>query len=172
MKRKYGILLITSIVVLLLDQAAKAVIQSRFSLGGALTVIPGVFDITHIRNYGVAFGMFSGAGRSAGFPILLLAPILILAFVLFEFRKLDAADVLRSWAFSLVVGGAFGNIIDRLRLGYVVDFLDFHWNGRWHYPAFNLADAFICSGVGLLFLVSFFSSKSGAITAGIQRKAL
>jgi signal peptidase II len=76
------------------------------------------------------------------------------------FWKLPPRDIRSSTAFSLVMGGAVGNLIDRLLLGFVVDFLDFHWNGYYHFPAFNVADSAICIGVGLLFLDMFLQNKA------------
>jgi signal peptidase II len=85
-------------------------------------------------------------------PVLFLLPCLVLALIFFAFARLRDAQLLSVYALSLVIGGAVGNLADRLRLGYVVDFLDFHWRGRAHFPAFNVADMAISAGVGLLFI--------------------
>jgi signal peptidase II len=79
-------------------------------------------------------------------------PLIALGAIGFIFRKLPAADLKLSTALSLVIGGAVGNLIDRVRFGYVVDFLDFHWKHSYHFPAFNVADSAICVGVGLLMI--------------------
>lgn len=80
--------------------------------------------------------------------------------ILYLFKKLPDTDLRTAWALALVSGGAVGNLIDRMRFGYVVDFLDFHWRYQAHFPAFNVADSAICVGVGLLMLDLF--KKEGA----------
>ena len=108
--------------------------------------VAGVFRFFHSRNTGVAFGLFQG--RNGLFVLVALGVVLAL---LWYQHTLPVSDHLTRLALGLQVGGAAGNIVDRLRLGYVTDFLDFHVGG-WHWPTFNLADSAIVLGVGLLML--------------------
>lgn len=138
--------LLTALAVLTLDLAAKELVVSRLALREAQTVIPGLLRLTHLRNPGAAFGWLGGqrwvfvaaAGLAAG--LILLAARLPLA------RRGRAP-----WALGLMLGGAAGNLVDRLRHGTVVDFLAFSWRG-WHLPVFNLADLAIVAGTALLIL--------------------
>lgn len=135
-----------SIAVALLDQIAKNWIRARLGHGDFIGVFPEFFDLRYVQNTGAAWGILEGLNH--WLVILSLAMLLVLA----RFRKhfmtgTWAPDI----ACGLIAGGIVGNLLDRIRLGYVVDFLDFHW--RTHsFPAFNVADAAICSGVGLYVL--------------------
>ena len=140
-------------VILISDQALKLWAEQALKLGASETVIPGFFSLTRVHNTGVAFGMAQGNNLLTG---LLAAGILVWA-----------AWMARSWDWSrrfvqivtaMVAAGAVGNLIDRVRLGYVLDFCDFHVRG-WSWPAFNIADACISVGVGLLIL-SWLVGKS------------
>jgi len=101
-----------------------------------------------VRNRGVSFGLFNNDAAINGVLFSLLAAVIVAALLVWLWR---AQGMLLPAAIGLVVGGAVGNVVDRLRLGSVVDFLDFHL-GAWHWPAFNLADAAICIGVGLMII--------------------
>jgi signal peptidase II len=149
---KYVILVVLSLLVIALDQWTKLMVLQRFRLGESISVIPNYFNLTYIRNTGAAFGIFADAHPGFRGPFFLLVPLAALAAIAYIFRKIPADDRKLSIALSLVVGGAIGNLIDRLRLGYVVDFLDFHWRYLNHFPAFNVADSAICLGVGILML--------------------
>ena len=147
MKRKYIIWLIVFCDLLALDQATKHLIEHSFSLHQIREVIPGLFAITHVQNTGAAFGLLADLPQSATIFVVisLMAIVLILAY----FRWIKEQEVWTPLCLSLVLTGAVGNLIDRFRLGAVVDFLDFQYSG-WHWPAFNVADASITIGVILL----------------------
>ncbi|OVE74066.1 signal peptidase II [bacterium B17] len=131
------------VVVTLLDQVTKELIRNSFSLYEQLEVIPGFFQITYIRNTGAAWGMLAGAGG------LLTILSIVMIIVLVSFRRHIMYDsLLHKITFSLMISGIVGNLIDRVRHGYVVDFLDF-FVGTHHFPAFNVADSAICIGVAL-----------------------
>ena len=152
MRAKYWLLAVIPAAVILLDQWTKGIIVDRFRLGESIPVLSSFFNITYVRNTGAAFGFMAGADSSFRIPFFLIVPALALAVIGYLFKKLDPGDIKGATAFSLVVGGAIGNLIDRLKYGYVVDFLDFHWKYQAHFPAFNVADSAICVGVGLLML--------------------
>lgn len=139
--------------ILISDQALKLWAEQTLKLGASVTVIPGFFSLTRVHNTGVAFGMAQGNNLVTG---LLAAGILVFAGWLA--RSWDWERRFVQMVAAMVAGGAVGNLIDRVRLGYVLDFFDFHlWGFSW--PAFNLADAGISVGVALLVL-SWLAGKS------------
>ena len=116
-------------------------------------MIPSLFNLTYVRNPGAAFGLLSHMGSVAvRVPFFIIVPLVALGVIFYVFRKVEDTDLKLSTALSLVIGGAFGNLIDRASYNYVVDFLDFHWDYQAHFPAFNVADIAICVGVGFLIL--------------------
>ena len=150
-------------LVIVLDQLTKAQILERFRLGESVPVFNSFFAITYVQNTGAAFGLLAGAHPAFRVPFFIMVPLVALAAIAIVFRKIAASDLKLSAALSLVVGGAVGNLIDRVRLGFVVDFLDFHLNYRAHFPAFNVADSAICVGVGLLMLDLVIEKPEGKL---------
>lgn len=128
------------------DQAAKFAALRTLAGGAAVPVVPGFFDLRLVLNDGAAWGMLAGR------QWLLVAVSAAMLAVLWWNRRELAASRLSRIAAGILAGGIAGNLADRVLRGRVVDFLDFHWRGTWHYPTFNLADAAICAGVGLLLL--------------------
>jgi signal peptidase II len=151
-KRKYVILSILTTIIIVLDQLTKYEIVERFRYGESVPVIHGFFSLTYVRNTGAAFGLLAHADPAFRIPFFVIVPILALIAIAFVFRKIPDQDLKLSSALSLVIGGAIGNLIDRMTLNYVIDFLDFHWKYQYHFPAFNVADMAICVGVGVLML--------------------
>ncbi len=145
--------------VLVLDQITKYWIYSRFHWGESVVVIPNFFAITYVRNMGAAFGFLHRAPEWFRTPFFLVVPLIILAVLSGMFIKLKPEQKWMGAAISLIISGAIGNIIDRARFGYVVDFLDFHYKEVYHWPAFNVADSSIVVGVCLIFLISWFEKK-------------
>jgi len=145
--------LLLSIAIVVLDQVTKDLVMARFYPGEGLPLIPGFFNLVHVRNTGAAWGMFGGLnGWLAVFSILMLLTIVL-------FRRSFLSDTLtHRIALGCMAGGIVGNLIDRVRLQYVVDFLDFHWRTH-HFPAFNVADSAICIGVGLYMITAFLASS-------------
>lgn len=143
--------LVLSGSVFVCDRVAKWLVQERLRLGEVLTVVEGFFDLTHVRNTGVAFGMFSGAATWV--RVALLSGIAAAAAVMVVIYSIRSSARQRGLqvGLALILGGALGNLFDRLSNGYVVDFLDFYiWTYTW--PTFNVADTAISVGVGLLIL--------------------
>jgi len=141
--------------ILVLDQLTKEMINHTLPVYKSLEVIPGFFALTHIRNTGAAFGLLAGEPTRTRTLFFLAVSLLALGVIFSLFTRI-ASD--RPWvtaALAMIVGGVLGNLIDRLRFGGVVDFLDFHV-GTIHWPAFNVADSAISIGVGILcFYVAF-----------------
>lgn len=145
--------LLLGIGITLLDQATKCMVTQRFYLYESVPVVPGLFDLRYIQNTGAAWGMFAGGH---GWLATLSVAVLV-ALVVFQ-RAFFSDGLADRIAFGLIIGGIVGNFIDRVRLNYVVDFLDFHWRGH-HFPAFNVADAAICCGVALYMLSQFLMAR-------------
>jgi len=141
-----------SFLIALLDQATKWLIRQHFTPGEVTPMIPGFFDLAYIRNTGAAWGMLGGLnGWLAGLSIVMLVLVVV-------FRRSFLSDVpIHRIALGCMIAGIAGNLMDRLRLNYVVDFLYFHW-GPHYFPAFNVADSAICIGVGLYIVSSFWLS--------------
>ena len=145
--KAYGV----AAAVFTLDRLTKRIVENRFSFFDSYKVIPGFFEIVHTENRGVAFGMLSGA--APGWPSVLLsvltaAAVVAVSAVLWKARRLDQRSL---WGLALILGGAAGNVADRLAWGRVTDFLLFYI-GQYQWPTFNLADSAIVIGSGLVAL--------------------
>ena len=149
-QRKYLILLSLTGLLVTLDQLFKLLVINRFQLGESLELVKNFFNVTRVHNTGAAFGLLASAPPEWREPFFSVVPMAMLVVILVVFYRLQENQKIGIFALSLIVGGALGNMADRLRLGYVVDFLDFHWNYQAHFPAFNIADTGISLGVGLL----------------------
>ena len=150
MKRHLPYLLVIAAIVLL-DQATKAIVVRSLELHQYVPLVDGLLSLSHVRNRGAAFGLLSDWDvpyQSALLAVLSLAALLAIAFY---FMRLPATARLPRVALALVLGGAVGNLIDRVRLGYVVDFVHVYWR-RYQWPDFNVADSAITVGVTLLVL--------------------
>jgi len=138
--------------VVLVDQVTKAILLHTLpAIGAAIPVIPGFFDIVHVRNPGGAFGMFAGKSASLrAFFFLAVSGIASILMTVFYIQIPQHFRWLRA-GLALVIGGAVGNLIDRIRFGEVIDFIDLYV-GQWHWPAFNVADSAISIGMGVVVL--------------------
>jgi signal peptidase II len=148
-RRRLELVVVASVV--LLDQATKLLVVSDLGLHQTVEIIPGVLNLTHVRNSGVAFGILNAT--SFAFKPALMAALAMAALVGVALYSTQLSLEQR-WAragLALILGGAAGNLVDRARQGYVVDFVDAYW-GSWHFWAFNVADAAITVGVGILVL--------------------
>jgi signal peptidase II len=156
MAARFRLLAVVAGAVVLLDQLTKLYIDRTFALYESLTVVPNFFAITYLRNKGAAFGIL--ADSSLRVPFFIGVSLLAIAGILWYYRNLPPGHVGQQVGLSLILGGAIGNLIDRVRFGEVVDFLDVHWY-RYHWPAFNVADSAICVGVGLLLLSMWLAER-------------
>ncbi len=143
---------VSVVSVILADQWTKILVLGRFEYGESLVLIRDWFSLTYVRNTGAAFGFLATAHPSFRVPFFIVVPIIAMIVLGLLYRDLPKSSRYRAMSLGLVSGGALGNLIDRIRLGYVVDFLDFHWRTEWYFPAFNVADSAICVGVGILLL--------------------
>jgi signal peptidase II len=140
-----------AIVVVILDQATKAVVRQRFDLHESIPVIPGFFDLTRVHNFGAAFGFLNTTDFPLKTTVLTLVSTVALAGVALYAAMLPQQQWLARIGLAFILGGAAGNLIDRVTAGHVIDFFDFYWRG-WHFWAFNVADAAITVGVALMVL--------------------
>jgi signal peptidase II len=159
MTTKLRLFLGAAVAALSLDVLSKTWISREIALGDRRPVIEGLFELTHVRNPGAAFSMFASAPEQFRRWFFVLAAFLALAMIVSFFRSLAPRDRLSALALGCILGGASGNLLDRVRFGEVVDFLHVRlWGGRT-WPDFNLADSFIVIGVALL-VVELFASES------------
>ena len=156
-----GAYLAISLAVLFLDQWTKGVITRTMDVHQSRSVVSDFFDLTYVRNTGAAFGLFASVDSSL--KAILLNTVAVAVFLIVSVYALRSShrSVRLQVGLALILGGAVGNLLDRVRFGYVVDFLDFAVSGH-HWPAFNVADSAICVGVGLLFLDMLGSDDAAA----------
>jgi len=158
MTPKFRLALLSGIAVLLADQISKAVVHSTMALHQSIEIMPHFARLTYLRNTGAAFGFLSGSRSTLRmFFFILISGVAIgcVVYLLKNIRPERKATVL---SLSLILGGAIGNLIDRIRLGEVIDFIDLHWYD-WHWPAFNVADSAITVGV-ILLLIQMLRNRS------------
>ena len=147
-------------VSLIADLATKALVMARFSPYETVTVIDGFFNLVNVRNRGAAFGIFSNA-EELRLPLFIGVTALALLGILWMASRLGEKDRMEATGLALIFGGAVGNLVDRIRFGEVIDFLDFYVKSA-HWPAFNVADIVICVGAGLVILSEFTTKKTAA----------
>jgi signal peptidase II len=150
--------LISLLIVYPLDQLTKYWINTTVEFAERIEVIPGLFDITHARNAGGAFSFFANGPLEYRMVFFVGTTLFAIVLLLVFFRKLRSDEVLSATALGVVLGGALGNLTDRLRFGEVVDFLDVHLFGGYTWPTFNVADSAIVIGV-ILLIVEIFLTK-------------
>mgnify|MGYP003922947907 FL=1 len=145
-----------ALIVLVLDQLTKTWVIAEFYLGQR-EIITSFFNLVHVHNYGAAFSFLSDAGGWQRWFFAALSAV-VSAVIVVWISRLPKTRWIEGLALALILGGALGNLYDRLVLGYVVDFLDFHWSGS-HFPAFNVADSGITMGAVLLILDMFITDQ-------------
>lgn len=152
MKGKYLVLLTLTPLILIADQLTKLYIDRTMQLYQSIPVIDGLFSITYLRNRGAAFSFLAEA--SWRLPFFILATVVAVIAILVALKKLRDDQRFATVSLTLILAGAVGNLIDRVRMGEVIDFLDVYWKNH-HWPAFNVADSAICVGVAMLALDMF-----------------
>ena len=149
--------LLLSALVVLADQVSKAYIAGHFLEFEFVRILP-VLDITCMHNVGAAFSFLASASGWQRWVFIGLAVVVSIGITIWLFRLPRGAHPLLAAGLALVLGGAIGNVIDRIRLGYVIDFIHFHWE-RAYFPAFNVADSAITVGAACLLLDAFFEAR-------------
>lgn len=158
MKNKYLNLMSIAGFFISLDQLTKLMIYQNYKIHQSTVVIQDFFNITYVRNFGAAFGFLADSNPAFRDMFFLIIPPIALVIILAILKGVDEKNKVEIIALSCVFGGAIGNYIDRLRFGFVVDFLDFHYKDKFTYPAFNVADIAIVIGISILFLLMLLES--------------
>ncbi len=156
--------LLLSLAVLVLDQWSKWLVELHLGRHASIEVIPGLLNLTHVKNTGVAFGLFAAHGSFAGTAILTVLGIGALIFVGYYYWLTPRSDRMLLVALALILGGAVGNLCDRVLRGAVTDFVDFYF-GTYHWHTFNVADSAITIGIALMILGAFRHQKKPAASA-------
>jgi signal peptidase II len=146
------------VAILVLDQLTKMIVDRTMSLHQSIPIIDGFFSLTYVRNTGAAFGIFAGSHEAFRLPFLILVSVLALGFVVVMLKRIHDEEKGLITALSLIIGGAIGNLIDRVLYGEVIDFLDFYWS-NYHWPAFNVADS--CITIGVLITLFYLIRAKG-----------
>ncbi len=149
--------LVLSAVIVLADQVTKSYIAQHFGEFEHISVLP-VLDITRVHNVGAAFSFLADASGWQRWLFIGLAGVVSIGIVVWLLRLQSGSHGLLACGLALVLGGAVGNVIDRIRLGHVIDFIHFHWNGAY-FPAFNVADSAITVGAACLLLDALFEGR-------------
>jgi signal peptidase II len=157
--RKFTVPVLAALLLAALDQASKAWVVRGLPLSRPLAIVPGWVDLVHVWNRGVAFSFLANLDQGWVRPLLILATVLAMAAVL-AYIWLFPGKGATPWGLGLILGGAAGNLVDRARLGYVVDFIDLHWRNH-HWPTFNVAVVGISVGVALLLADMIFWNRGG-----------
>jgi signal peptidase II len=153
---KYRIFTLAASCSLLLDQLSKIYIDNNFELSQSKRIISNFFNLTYVRNPGAAFGIL--AESSIRLPFFITISVLASLGILWYIRRIPSEKHWQHLALGLILSGALGNLIDRIRFGEVIDFLDVHWY-NYHWPAFNVADSAICIGVTIMFFCSWHEER-------------
>jgi signal peptidase II len=157
--RKLAILLPVLVMGLVLDQVTKGLILLKLPLGGSVSLIPGVLNLVHVHNKGAAFGLLSGWSAHFAWLFFVATTALVLVILGYLLWRVPDEQWPMALGYSLILTGALGNLIDRIRLGEVVDFIDVYY-GHYHWPAFNVADSLVCVGAAVLVWVIIREEKT------------
>jgi signal peptidase II len=151
------------IAIVVLDQVTKAVVRALLPLGSSVAAVPGILNFTHVQNTGAAFGFLNTADFPLKTVVIIVFAIAAVAGVAWYAAQLGRHQLVARLALALIIGGAAGNLLDRVLVGSVVDFVDVYWR-TYHFWAFNVADSAITVGVGIMILdmlgVSPYASKA------------
>ena len=169
MKRDKIFFIITALVVIIFDQLSKIAVASSIKYYESIPIIDGFLNLVHVRNRGMAFGLMNRPDVQLSFYFLVSATVIAIILLILWFNSLKGRSRGIIFGLSLILGGAVGNLIDRLRIKEVVDFIDF-FIGEYHWPAFNLADSAITVGVFWIVInVVFFSSSDDKLKGQEKR---
>ena len=161
----YPLIIWPALAIVCLDQVSKIIVLKNLRIYESVPVIKGFFNWVHVRNRGMAFGFLNRPNMDFGFWILVSGTVLAIVLLLFWFYRMKGESVWTTLGLSLILGGALGNLIDRVRLHEVIDFLDFYV-GPYHWPAFNVADAAITVGAFMVGLSLFLAGPAKKDPAG------
>jgi signal peptidase II len=159
MKKQYYLMGCPALAIVFLDQLSKWIVANKFALYDTIPVIKGFFNLVYVRNRGMAFGFLNTENSDLGVYLLIAASIIFVFLLIVWGAKLKEDETLTLIGFSFLLGGASGNLIDRIRLQGVIDFLDFYF-GPYHWPSFNIADSAITVGAFWIALTLLFKKEA------------
>ncbi len=159
MSSKSAVAISVLLAGVILDQVSKWLVVHSLPLGGRLPLVRGFFALVHIHNRGAAFGLLAGWSAGLAWLFFVVSTTVVILVVGYLWWRLPPDQGPAALGYSLIIAGAAGNLIDRIRLGEVIDFLDVYW-GKYHWPAFNVADSLVCLGAGLLAWVILTEEKA------------
>jgi len=159
-KRNIVLFILCAAVVIALDQVTKAAITSRFFMHESYGVIDGFFNIVYVINPGAAFGFLAGASATFRYIFFIGITVIAILLIIYYLVKNKSGSIVTVISLTFIFAGAVGNLIDRIRFGAVVDFLDVYV-GTWHWPAFNVADSAISIGAALMIWEMILRRKKG-----------
>lgn len=151
-------------VIVAFDQLTKFIVDRSIPLHHSIPIIEGFFSLTYVRNTGAAFGIFAGSAEIFRRPFLILVSVVAIGFIVVMLKRLPDSEKWLVTSLAFILGGAIGNLIDRVVYGEVIDFLDCFW-GRYHWPAFNVADSFITVGVTITLFILIKAKNSDPFAA-------
>lgn len=152
MSSKSTLVVVLVAVIVVFDQLTKFIVDRSMPLHHSIPIIEGFFSLTYVRNTGAAFGIFAGSAEIFRRPFLILVSVVAIGFIVVMLKRLRDSEMWLVTALAFILGGAIGNLIDRVVYGEVIDFLDCFW-GSYHWPAFNVADSFITIGVTITLFI-------------------
>jgi len=170
MTRRRTFYLFVLLLVVGLDQVTKTIVDRLLTLHQSRTLVGGLASLTYVQNRGAAFGLLSDANLPYQAVLFSAVSLAALGAIAVYALSLPPQSRLSQTALALIMGGAVGNLLDRARLGYVIDFVDVHWRSH-HWPAFNVADSSISIGVALLILDILRSPREGHLKTEIAEAA-
>lgn len=157
-KKKLFLYFAVAALIIIVDQITKIYVFDHFYLGESVPVIDGLFNLTYVRNPGAAFGFGGQFHNYIRYTLFLALPVIAVFVLIYFLIKSLTGHPIMTWAYALIIGGAIGNLIDRFRLSFVVDFFDFYI-GKHHFATFNVADSAITIAAGLIIIDYLFISK-------------
>ena len=165
----YPLIVWPALLIVCLDQASKLAVQGSLRVYESVPIINGFFNMVHVRNRGMAFGFMNRPDMNFGFWVLVSATVLAIGLLLVWFYRMEDENNWTTLGLSLILGGALGNLIDRVRLHEVIDFLDVYV-GSYHWPAFNVADASITVGAFMVGLNLFLKPPEKKSASPVDNK--
>ncbi|MBM42998.1 MAG: signal peptidase II [Acidobacteria bacterium] len=158
------VMIVVAVVILVADQLTKYAVRTQISLHDSIEVIPGLFNLVHVRNTGAAFGFLNSADMANKQLLMTAIALVALGAISLYASQVGTRETLARAGLALILGGALGNLVDRASVGYVVDFVDVYWRS-YHFWAFNVADSAITVGASLLILDMFVSGGNDVSTS-------
>ena len=158
------VMIVVAVVILVADQLTKYAVRTQISLHDSIEVIPGLFNLVHVRNTGAAFGFLNSADMANKQLLMTAIALVALGAIALYASQVGTRETLSRAGLALILGGALGNLVDRASVGYVVDFVDVYWRS-YHFWAFNVADSAITVGASLLILDMFVSGGNDVSTS-------